>query len=127
MIEASSQAKPLGRRSPSIVQGRLTWNGLALGLHAVLIYAFLYVPIAILVIFSFTQDEFGVRWTGFTLDWYVRLFNNDRLMEAALNTLMSPSSARWSRRSWGRCWPWRWNATVSRPAARLMACCICRL
>lgn len=88
MIEATSQAQARPKATgPAVEQGRLTWGGLTLTVHTVLMYLFLYVPILILVIFSFTRDEFGVRWTGFTLDWYVRLFNNERLMGAALNTL----------------------------------------
>jgi spermidine/putrescine transport system permease protein len=86
MIEATPQPKTAARPRPAIIRGGMTWGGLALMVNAVLLYLFLYVPIAILVIFSFTRDEFGVRWTGFTLDWYARLFANNRLMGAALNT-----------------------------------------
>ncbi|MBX0326738.1 ABC transporter permease [Oscillochloris sp. ZM17-4] len=85
MIEATSQTKTVAR--PASARERTSLGGLALLANAVLMYAFLYVPIAILVIFSFTSDQFGVRWTGFTLDWYARLFANQRLMGAALNTL----------------------------------------
>lgn len=60
----------------------------ALGAHAALMMVFLYLPIAILVIFSFTTDSFGVRWTGFTLDWYGRLLEDKRLIGAAGNTLV---------------------------------------
>jgi len=87
MIEATQQAQAPARATPAVERGRLTWSGVSLTAFAVLTYLFLYAPIAILVIFSFTRDQFGVRWTGFTLDWYVRLFNNDRLMDAAMNTL----------------------------------------
>jgi spermidine/putrescine transport system permease protein len=48
---------------------------------------FLYAPIVILVIFSFTSDSFGVRWTGFTFKWYQQLFQNERLIGATINTL----------------------------------------
>ncbi|MCU0490427.1 MAG: ABC transporter permease [Chloroflexaceae bacterium] len=87
MIEASSktQARPTVR--PGFRLGTISWGNWALGTHALLVYLFLYVPIAVLVLFSFTQDQFGTRWTGFTFDWYARLFSNDRLMGAALNTL----------------------------------------
>jgi spermidine/putrescine transport system permease protein len=85
-IEAATGPAASSAAKPAVERGRLTWSGLSLTAHAVLMYLFLYVPIAILVIFSFTSDEFGVRWTGFTLDWYTRLFANDRLMGAALNT-----------------------------------------
>jgi spermidine/putrescine transport system permease protein len=86
-IEAASTAGTARAAKPAVERGRLTWSGLWLTIFSVLMYLFLYVPIAILVIFSFTRDEFGVRWTGFTLDWYVRLFNNERLMGATFNTL----------------------------------------
>jgi spermidine/putrescine transport system permease protein len=85
MIEATSQTKTVAR--PASASERTSLGGLALLANAVLLYTFLYVPIAILVIFSFTSDQFGVRWTGFTLEWYARLFANERLMGAALNTL----------------------------------------
>ena len=86
-IEAVTSPATAGAAKPAVERGRLTWSGLGLTVHAVLMYLFLYVPIAILVIFSFTRDEFGVRWTGFTLSWYTRLFANERLMGSALNTL----------------------------------------
>jgi spermidine/putrescine transport system permease protein len=86
-IEAATGPAASGAAKPAVERGRLTWSGLSLTAHAVLMYLFLYVPIAILVIFSFTRDEFGVRWTGFTLGWYTRLFANERLMGSALNTL----------------------------------------
>jgi spermidine/putrescine transport system permease protein len=86
-IEATTSAAAARPARPAVERGRLTWGGLSLTAWAVVMYLFLYVPIAILVIFSFTRDEFGVRWTGFTLDWYARLFANDRLMGSALNTL----------------------------------------
>ena len=84
--EATSQAA-VRPTKPTVERGRLGWGGFSLTTHAVVMYLFLYVPIAILVIFSFTKDEFGVRWTGFTLEWYTRLFANERLMGAAGNTL----------------------------------------
>ncbi|MFV9505864.1 MAG: ABC transporter permease [Oscillochloridaceae bacterium umkhey_bin13] len=87
MIEITQAQTQVRSAGPAIESGRMTWGGLALTVHAVLMYLFLYGPIMVLVAFSFTRDEFGVRWTGFTLDWYVRLFANDRLMGAALNTL----------------------------------------
>ena len=37
-------------------------------------YIFLYVPIFVLVIFSFNKDPFHSPWTGFTLHWYRELW-----------------------------------------------------
>lgn len=54
---------------------------------SVLTYLFLYIPIIILVLYSFTTDAFGARLTGFTLSWYEQLWRDQRLMGATLNTL----------------------------------------
>jgi len=50
--------------------------------HALLVYAFLYAPIAVLVVFSFNSDSRNVRWTGFTTDWYGKLLQNEPLQRA---------------------------------------------
>ncbi|RMD80636.1 MAG: ABC transporter permease [Chloroflexi bacterium] len=91
MIKTAPATTTATRSRKIFVAGQLTWSGLGLALFSVLVYLFLYAPIAILVLFSFTRDEFGVRWTGFTLDWYIRLFNNPRMMGAAWNTLVVAS------------------------------------
>jgi spermidine/putrescine transport system permease protein len=87
MIEATSPAQAESRPAPRAEDRRRSWRELLLGTHATLVYVFLYAPIVILVLFSFTKDTFGVRWTGFTLDWYVRMFQDERLVGATLNTL----------------------------------------
>ena len=56
------------------------WGGrtiLALG------YAFLYLPILILVIFSFNESRLATTWSGFTFKWYVELFKDDSMLSAA--------------------------------------------
>jgi putrescine transport system permease protein len=50
-------------------------------------YAFLYVPIALLVAFSFNDSRLVTVWSGFSVRWYVALWNNERLVEAALLSL----------------------------------------
>lgn len=59
-----------------------------LSIHAWLVFAFLYLPIVVIVALSFNQSRFGVRFTGFTFDWYIRLFNNDRILDYLTNTLI---------------------------------------
>ena len=49
----------------------------------VLGFAFLYLPIVLLVIFSFNESRLVTVWTGFSVKWYVGLFNNASLMDAA--------------------------------------------
>jgi spermidine/putrescine transport system permease protein len=51
-------------------------------------YFFLYAPIAILVIFSFNASRFVTAWGGFSLRWYVELFNNAAMMNALKNSLI---------------------------------------
>lgn len=48
----------------------------ALSVIAIFVYAFLWLPVAILVLFSFSGDKFGIRWEGFTLRWYLELLQN---------------------------------------------------
>ncbi len=50
-------------------------------------FAFLYVPILILVIYSFNSSRLVTVWAGFSTKWYVELFNNEQFLDAALVTL----------------------------------------
>ena len=54
---------------------------------AALIYAFLFAPIVVLIIFSFNQSRRNFVWQGFTLDWYPKLFANQDLLDAVGITL----------------------------------------
>lgn len=40
------------------------------------VYLFLWIPAIVLIIFSFSADRFGIRWAGFTLNWYADLLQN---------------------------------------------------
>ena len=53
----------------------------------VLTFAFLYVPIVVLIVFSFNSARTGAVWQGFTLNWYQRLIHNEALMGAAARSL----------------------------------------
>ena len=50
--------------------------------------AFLYLPIAVLVLYSFNDSRFSAQWSGFTLDWYGRLFSSAETAAALRNTLV---------------------------------------
>lgn len=54
----------------------------------VAVFLFLYIPIAVLVVFSFNSSRLNIVWEGFTLGWYERLFDNAPLMRAAKNSLL---------------------------------------
>ena len=55
---------------------------------AVAVYAFLYVPLAIVVVYSFNDSRLNAEWTGFTLGWYRTLFNDNQMLRAAGNSLL---------------------------------------
>jgi len=87
MIEVTSQSQARPTAPPRIEERGRNWRDILLGVHSTLIYLFLYAPIVILVLFSFTTDSFGARMTGFTFSWYGKLFEDQRLIGAAINTL----------------------------------------
>ena len=53
-----------------------------------LVLAFLYIPIAVLMIYSFNSSKSRGVWKGFTLDWYKQLFTNDSIMTSLYITLL---------------------------------------
>src|SRR5262245_18705848 len=85
MIETASSTQVI---APPRVEARR--QNLATILHpafTVLAYIFLYAPIVILVLFSFTEDAFGAKMIGFTFSWYAELIQDRRLMGATFNTV----------------------------------------
>jgi spermidine/putrescine transport system permease protein len=66
------------------VSGRNRW----LSAFAVLIYAFLFAPIVVLILFSFNNSRRTFVWKGFTLDWYPALFQNSDLLDALRVTMI---------------------------------------
>ncbi|MDB5769473.1 MAG: potC, partial [Collimonas fungivorans] len=61
---------------------------LGLWLVALAVYAFLYVPLIIVVVYSFNDSQLNAEWVGFTLDWYRKLFHNEEMLRAAGNSLL---------------------------------------
>ncbi|MBP2001433.1 spermidine/putrescine transport system permease protein [Paenibacillus shirakamiensis] len=59
-----------------------------LGIHALVMLIFIYVPIAMIILFSFNESRLSAEWSGFTLDWYTSLFQNEHVMDALKNTLI---------------------------------------
>jgi spermidine/putrescine transport system permease protein len=58
-----------------------------LTLFAIAVYAFLFAPIVVLILFSFNDSKRNFVWRGFTLDWYPELFANEALLHALGVTL----------------------------------------
>ncbi len=46
-------------------------SDIGIGTWAILVYVFLYLPIVVLIIFSFNKQVLNITWEGFTLDWYI--------------------------------------------------------
>lgn len=57
-------------------------------IYIALVFIFLYAPIFVLIANSFNKSKSRTVWTGFTLDWYRKLFNNDVILKSLLNTLI---------------------------------------
>lgn len=57
-------------------------------LFSLLVYIFLYAPIVLLIVFSFNATKSNRVWGGFSLDWYVELFHNTRLLGALRTTII---------------------------------------
>ena len=57
-----------------------TWTGIVL--------IFFYLPIAIMICFSFNQSKLGIVWTGFTFEWYVALWRDSVLVRTLQNSLI---------------------------------------
>lgn len=61
---------------------------LSLAAWTALVLAFLYLPIAVLFVYSFNRSRLNIVWEGFTLDWYRQLWSNGPLLRAAENSLI---------------------------------------
>ena len=57
-------------------------------IYLVLVMLFLYVPIFVLIVFSFNESKSRSVFSGFTLDWYRKLFQNDIIISSLVNTLI---------------------------------------
>ena len=59
-----------------------------LGGNAALVFGFLYLPVLILIIFSFNNTRSVAVFTGFSTEWYLSLAQNEELLDAARNSLV---------------------------------------
>jgi spermidine/putrescine transport system permease protein len=64
------------------------WGKRALQVNAVVAYLFLYLPILILVLFSFNESRLGARWEGFTTKWYASLLGSRSIISSTEHTLI---------------------------------------
>jgi len=76
------------KRKPFVVgsfPGLKTWTWL--------FFLYLYAPIAVLVVYSFNDNNRAQKWTEFSTRWFAKAFANDDIQSAAINTLIVASIA----------------------------------
>ena len=65
------------------------------GLYLGILFFLMYLPIGVVVVFSFNEARLPVRFTGFSLKWYQELIHDRAMLEALVNSLILGIS------SWG--------------------------
>ncbi|HVE43953.1 MAG TPA: spermidine/putrescine ABC transporter permease PotC [Gammaproteobacteria bacterium] len=71
----------------------MTQKSLAATAYLSLMYVFLYLPIIVLVLYSFNNAQYSLVWKGFTWDWYRALFENSSLWVATYHSLLLGAAA----------------------------------
>ncbi|MBR5800110.1 MAG: ABC transporter permease [Lachnospiraceae bacterium] len=56
--------------------------------YVFLIFIFLYAPIGTLIVLSFNASKTRAKWGGFTIKWYLKLFENEAILQALFNTML---------------------------------------
>ena len=59
-----------------------------LGAWTIVFFIFLYLPIVVLIFYSFNANRMVMNWGGFGLEWYLKAFNNDDIQNAVWNSLI---------------------------------------
>lgn len=69
---------------PPSKKRRITWQGI----FSLLMFAFMYLPIFVLGIYSFNKSPYSASWQGFTWEWYRKLLGEERIIFALKNSLI---------------------------------------
>ena len=59
-----------------------------LWVFSVLTLVFLWAPMILIIIYSFSNNKYGSSWEGFTLKWYAKLASNDQVRDALMRSLI---------------------------------------
>jgi spermidine/putrescine transport system permease protein len=59
-----------------------------LGAWTIAFFIFLYLPIVVLIFYSFNANRMVMNWGGFGLDWYLKAFQNEDIQKAVWNSLI---------------------------------------
>lgn len=82
---------PSSSKSRSLLPSGLRLLNLGFGAWTVAVFVFLYLPILVLVGYSFNASKLNVLWEGFTLKWYAEVWDNVRIIRALKNSLIVAS------------------------------------
>lgn len=58
-----------------------------------LMFGFMYLPIAVLTFYSFNEAPNSAQWKGFTLSWYIKFFQDERILSALWDSVLVASLA----------------------------------
>ncbi|AOZ92715.1 ABC transporter permease [Paenibacillus crassostreae] len=59
-----------------------------LSIHSILLMIFIYVPIVLVMVYSFNNTRLAGDWQGFTFDWYISLLQDRNVLDALMNSLI---------------------------------------
>ncbi len=62
-------------------------SDLGIAAWSVLVYIFLYMPVAVLIVYSFNSQKLNVTWEGFTFFWYSKLVHNTIIIDAFVTSM----------------------------------------
>lgn len=87
-VPASTHAPPVREtRASRIARWRARLGSAALSVYGMFGYLFLYLPIIILVVFSFNDSRSTAQWSGFSLRWYEEMIQDGQVILALWNSL----------------------------------------
>jgi len=66
----------------SKVQKRKKLSGILSTIYSIIVYSILYIPVAVMMIFSFNDQRYNYYWNGFTTKWYPKLFSNTAVIDS---------------------------------------------
>lgn len=71
-------------------QRKKKWAGILGNVYTILMYTLFYIPVAVMIVFSFNDAKRNYSWEGFTTSWYKKLFsfNNTTLWDALIYSLI---------------------------------------
>ncbi len=84
MIEQTQKASSPRARKKMLPVGH--YRGL--GGWTVFFFVFLYLPIVVLIFYSFNANRMVMNWGGFGFDWYLKAFQNEDIQKAVWNSLI---------------------------------------